>query len=242
MDLINSLNNQLFDFSEVLDANDLIRKIRTDLNVFFVDGFVFKLVSNFHGENPVFDYLSGGQHAVCDEYERRHWDGIDPFFLHAQQRIVPFDKINEDDLNLAQQDMVRYLNESGYKNYCIIPLHSKYGVGVRFAVFYLWSKLQGSHAKINLNNLSAILVSYGYYIFDCFVELRRSYFMKYFEFSDVDLLIVKMVCSGLSVEGMAVKLNVGERMIKKRIESITNIYEANGESDFFRASTRFMLV
>ncbi|KJV31555.1 hypothetical protein VI06_06805 [Aquitalea magnusonii] len=66
--------------------------------------------------------------------------------------------------------------------------------------------------------------------------------MKYFEFSDVDLLIVKMVCSGLSAEGMAVKLNVGERMIKKRIESITNIYEANGESDFFRASTRFMLV
>lgn len=48
MDLINSLNNQLFDFSEVLDVN-----------VFCVDGFVFKLVSNCAGDNPVFDYLSG---------------------------------------------------------------------------------------------------------------------------------------------------------------------------------------
>ncbi|WP_287877150.1 hypothetical protein [Aquitalea sp.] len=47
MDLVNSLNNKLFDFSEVVDTNGLIRKMRTDLNVFSVDGFVFKLVSNF---------------------------------------------------------------------------------------------------------------------------------------------------------------------------------------------------
>lgn len=242
MDMMSSLNNKLFDFSEIADSHDLIRKMRADLNVFSVDGFVFKLVSNFSDGNPVFDYLSGGQHVVCDEYERRHWDGVDPFFLHAQQRILPFDKINEDDLNVAQLDMVHYLNENGYENYCIIPLHSKYGAGVRFAVFYLWSKLQCSNAKFNLNNLSIMLISYGYFVFDCFVRLRRNYFMKYFEFSDVDLSIVKMVCGGLSVRGMAVRLNIDEGVIEKKIESITNIYEVNGEADFFRASARFMLV
>ena len=36
MDLINSLNNQLFDFSEVVDANDLIRKMRAESGVFLL--------------------------------------------------------------------------------------------------------------------------------------------------------------------------------------------------------------
>lgn len=242
MGMISNSSNQLFNFSEVVDADDLIRKIRTDLSTFSVDGFVFKMVSNFSGENPVFDYLSGGQHLVCEEYEYRCWSNIDPFFLHAQQNILPFDKINEDNLSIAQQDMVHYLNENGYENYCIIPLHSKYGVGVRFAVFYLWSKLQCNNAKVNLNNLSVMMISYGYFVFNFFIELMRNYFVKYLEFSDVDLLIVKMRCGGLNVEGMAAKLNIDAGVIKKKIESMTNIYEANGESDFFRASARFMLV
>ena len=199
-------------------------------------------MSNFSSENPVCDYLSAGQHVVCEEYEHRRWDRIDPFFSHAQQKVVPFYKIDEDDLSFAQQDMVHYLSENGYENYCIIPLHSTYEVGVRFAVFYLWSKLQCNNAKANLNNLSAILISYGYFVLDRFVELRRNYFVKYLGFSDVDLLIIKMYCSGLSVEGVAMKLNIDVRMVKGKIESITNAYEFNGESDFFRASVRFMLV
>ncbi|WP_199102188.1 hypothetical protein [Aquitalea sp. ASV11] len=55
MDMMSSLNNKLFDFSEIADSHDLIRKMRADLNAFSVDGFVFKLVSNFFGDNPVFD-------------------------------------------------------------------------------------------------------------------------------------------------------------------------------------------
>lgn len=242
MGLISNLSNQLFDFSEVLDVDDLVRKIHTDLSIFSVDGFVFKMVSNLSSENPVCDYLSDGQHVVCEEYEHRRWDRIDPFFLHAQQEIVPFDKINEDDLNFAQQDMVHYLSENGYENYCIIPLHSTYGVGVRFAVFYLWSKLQCNNAKLNLRNSSAMLISYGYFVLDHFVELRRNYFVKYLDFSDVDLLIIKMYCSGLSVEGVAMKLNIDVGMVRAKVESITHTYESNGESDFFHASIRFMLV
>ena len=36
MGLISNSNSQLFDFSEVVDVDDLIRKIRTDLSIFLL--------------------------------------------------------------------------------------------------------------------------------------------------------------------------------------------------------------
>jgi hypothetical protein len=242
MSMTSNLNSQLFDFSDIDDVDGLVSKIDADLSVFSVDGFVFKLVSNYSSANPVFDYLSGGQHAVCEEYNLRHWSDVDPFFIYAQKSIVPFSNISTDDLTDLQVEMLQFLNKNGYENYYVIPLHSPYGAGVRFAAFYLWSKMSCNHDIFNLHNLSAMLISYGYFVFNFFVVMRGNYFMKLFGLSDVDIQLVRMYCNGSRLADIAMKLNIKERVLGQRLISVANVFASNGEPDFIRASVRFMLV